>query len=309
MRLHHMLALPLALVLAVSACGGSDESSDPSSPVTDAAAEPADTEPAETTAPPTSAEEATTTASPTTTTTSTTTTTPAPKVLEILVTNDDGIRAPGIDTLVEALRAVPDVEVVLVAPSENQSGSSDTTTAGAVTSADGTTATGFPGTAVMGTPADSVGVALGELGLMPDLVVSGVNSGQNIGPFVDLSGTVGAARTAARAGVPAIAVSSGLVPDEADASFSDAAAYVVAFIAEHRADDGSLDLAVSVTSVNVPSCTDGGQIRGLVEVPVATAFPDGADPFASDCNSESTEPADDYAAVSTGFASISDVGF
>ena len=53
-------------------------------------------------------------------------------------------------------------------------------------------------------------MALQELGLEPDVVVSGVNAGQNIGTLIDLSGTVGAAATAARQGVPAVAVSQGI---------------------------------------------------------------------------------------------------
>ena len=56
-------------------------------------------------------------------------------------------------------------------------------------------------------------MALDELGLTPDLVVSGINEGQNLGPVVDLSGTVGAARAAARRGVPALAVSQGFGQD------------------------------------------------------------------------------------------------
>ena len=166
----------LALVALTAACGGADGGGALASSTTAAAPE------------------------------TTTTTTPV-DALTILVTNDDGIGAPGIDALVNALQALDDVEIVIVAPAENQSGSSDKTTDGPVASAPGATASGVEGTAVSGFPADSVNVALDELGIEPDLVVSGVNEGQNIANLAPISGTLGAARTALRRGVPAVAAS------------------------------------------------------------------------------------------------------
>lgn len=133
--------------------------------------------------------------------------------LDILVTNDDGYAAPGIDALVERLRGLPGVEVTVVAPATNQSGTSDRTTPGdvsALRAAKVTTTSGFPATAVTGFPADSVNYALDVLDLEPDLVVSGSNAGQNLGVVAPISGTIGAARTAVRRGYPAVAVSQGL---------------------------------------------------------------------------------------------------
>ena len=119
--------------------------------------------------------------------------------LTILVTTDDGIGAPGIDSLVTTLSTLDDVELIIVAPAENQSGSSDTTTDGAVTSAPGTTASGVEGTAVAGTPADAVIVALDELGIEPDLsscerwhpaglCVAALERGQHLGGIADEEG-------------------------------------------------------------------------------------------------------------------------
>lgn len=240
----------------------------------------------------------------TTTTGRETTTTVTPAAagsLTIVVTNDDGIGAPGIDALVTALSAIDDVTVVVVAPAENKSGSSDKSTPGGASHHDGQTSSGVRGTAVDGFPADAVTVALDDLGVVPDLVVSGVNQGQNLGPIAYISGTVGAARTAARRGIPAVAASAG-VGEGAD--YEAAAALVVAWIADHRAAlvDGTVSTA-TVTSFNVPDCSLGGEIEALLQVPLATAIPKGVDPSKSDCRLEpATRPADDVAAVVAGHA-------
>jgi 5'-nucleotidase len=236
----------------------------------------------------------------TSTTAAETTTTTAPEPLTVLVTNDDGIGAPGIDAMVTALTALDEVEVVIVAPAENQSGSSDKTTPEGVEHAPGQTAGGVEGTAVQGFPADAIGVALDELGIEPDVVVSGVNEGQNHGPFAYISGTVGAAREAVRRGLPAVAGSAGM-GDLAD--FDAAAALVVDWVEANRAalqgGEGALD---GVTSFNVPGCT-AGEIKDLLEVPLGTTFPEGDDPFTSDCSLETaTEPVDDVSAIEAGHA-------
>ena len=236
----------------------------------------------------------------------TTTTTAPPEPLQILLTDDDGIAGPGLDVLAQALAALPDVELTIVAPAEDQSGTSDTTTDGPVTYADATTASGIPGTAVAGFPADTIAVALDELGLEPDLVVSGINRGQNIGPLVPVSGTVGAARTALRRGIPAVAASAGL--EDATADYDGAAELVLDWIAEHRDAlvSGSVP-ANAVVNFNVPTCT-AGETRELIEVPVATVIPEGVDPFHSDCTLVSVAPpADDVAGIVGGYATVSDV--
>jgi 5'-nucleotidase len=230
-------------------------------------------------------------------------TTAAAATLQILVTNDDGIAAPGIDVLVEALRALPNTEVTVVAPAENKSGTGDQTTANP-TAEDATTASGVAGTAVDGYPADSVVYALDALGLEPDLLVSGANTGQNIGPIAEVSGTVGAALTAARRGIPALAVSQGIAvgdrPPPPD--FDIAVQAALDWIAEHRAAILAGDEPAQVTNINAPTCITG-DIRGTVEVPVATELDEGA--TNPDCTSDATEPVDDVDAFATGYISLS----
>ena len=234
----------------------------------------------------------------------TTSTTEAVEPLRILVTNDDGIGAPGIDVLVGALLEVDDVEVHVVAPADDKTGSSDKTTPGGAPYADGATLSGVEGTAVDGFPADTVTVALDDLGLEPDLVVSGINKGQNTGPLAYLSGTVGAGREAVRRGLPAIAASAGLGED---ADYELAAALVVEQIDSHRDEYGeaSSGEVEAVVNINVPDCTTG-EAKELVEVPLAAELPEGLNPFESDCSVEDPpELADDLAAVAAGHPALS----
>ncbi len=135
--------------------------------------------------------------------------------LKILLTNDDGFEAPGIQALHEALVSAGH-DVYLVAPATQQSGASmSITTSNRVTA--------YPGQiwAVEGTPADAVRFALGHIFIdtPPDLVVSGANFGQNTGADIPYSGTVGAAMTAYRAGIPSIAVSVAIREDEMTTGF------------------------------------------------------------------------------------------
>lgn len=118
----------------------------------------------------------------------------------ILLTNDDGIDAPGLGALHDRLSQRWDVTVV--APTEDRSG------AGLTMNTDIRVERHERGYALEGTPADCVEVALGGLDVYPTLVVSGCNPGPNIGAHsIGRSGTVGAAMEAGFNGIPAIAVS------------------------------------------------------------------------------------------------------
>ena len=109
--------------------------------------------------------------------------------MKILVSNDDGYLAPGIIALAEALRPIADV--VVVAPDSNRSGSSNSLTLDRPLSVH-CAENGFY--FVNGTPSDCVHVALtGGLSFKPDLIVSGINQGQNMGDDTLYSGTVAAA--------------------------------------------------------------------------------------------------------------------
>ena len=123
--------------------------------------------------------------------------------MKLLLTNDDGILADGL-AVVERWAQSRGHQVVVVAPKSNYSGQS-----GAITIDKPLTVTQrTPGHwAVGGTPADCVRVALAFLGCHPDVVVSGINHGYNLGFDTFASGTVGAARMAASRRIPALALS------------------------------------------------------------------------------------------------------
>jgi len=126
----------------------------------------------------------------------------------ILLTNDDGIHHPGLLAFKNALTAIG--EVTIMAPDHNWSAAGHTKTmhkplrVKAVTLSDGTAAY-----ATTGAPSDCVAlVVLGLLGpRLPDLVVSGINQGANVGQDITYSGTVAAAMEGVISGIPAIAVS------------------------------------------------------------------------------------------------------
>ena len=123
--------------------------------------------------------------------------------MHILISNDDGYLAPGLAALVEAVRRFGDITVV--APEQNCSGASNSLTLSrplSVRSAEN----GFR--FVNGTPTDCVHIALtGLLDRVPDLVLSGINDGQNMGDDTVYSGTVAAAMEGYLFGIPSIAFS------------------------------------------------------------------------------------------------------
>ena len=235
---------------------------------------------------------------------STTTTAPVTEgKVPILVTNDDGVHAPGIDRLVESLRAIPDVSVTVVAPAENQSGSGDRTSPGTVAAHRAKTASGRRAWAVVGTPADSVNWAFGNLHTLPQLVVSGVNQGQNLGPIAEVSGTVGAARTAARHGVDALAVSQGLgSPPDYALGARYARRWVIGHLAVIR--DRRARRARLLMKIDVPTCPTRS-VRGLVAVPLAKSMDNRGAVATPNCASRVQNPKDDIEAFNNGFAAES----
>ena len=125
--------------------------------------------------------------------------------MKILICNDDGYQATGIVALYEALKDITGVHVEVVAPEQNNSAKSNALTLHSPMYVQ-TAANGFR--YVNGTPADCVHIALtGLLGYRPDLVVSGINNGANMGDDTIYSGTVGAAMEGYLFGIPAIAFS------------------------------------------------------------------------------------------------------
>lgn len=134
-----------------------------------------------------------------------------------MLTNDDGYQAPGLKALAEELRAI--AEVSIVAPSWERSGAAQSLTLRQPIVCH---ATGENEWAIDGTPADCVIVALHKLlKEPPDLVISGINHGANLGENVYYSGTVGAAREAVIHHVPGLAIS--LCSKRVDSDFAPSA--------------------------------------------------------------------------------------
>jgi 5'-nucleotidase len=242
-------------------------------------------------------------------TATTSTTPPGQRTLTILVTNDDGVGAPGINAVVQGLRALPHTQVTVVAPATNQSGTGGKTTPGTVTATKATTASGYPAMAVDGFPADTIRWAIDQHGISfrPDLVVSGINFGQNIGPLAGLSGTVGAARAAAARGIPALAASQG-VDNGTGPDFAEGVTQVDAWIRLHRMAlvEHSYGKEMPTGNLNVPTCA-GGVVRGPVMAPAATSVT-GINIGLVNCSSTVTSFSNDVAAFINGYAVIAPLG-
>ena len=129
--------------------------------------------------------------------------------MRVLLTNDDGITATGLNVMRRALLELPDVELEVIAPDSNRSATGRAVTlrdpiwVEEIEFGDGTT-----GFATDGTPVDCVRFAsLGLIDSPPELIVSGINHGANLGDDITYSGTVAAALEGIMLGIPALAVS------------------------------------------------------------------------------------------------------
>nr|WP_320116053.1 5'/3'-nucleotidase SurE [uncultured Desulfuromonas sp.] len=168
----------------------------------------------------------------------------------IMVTNDDGILAPGILALAESLQSLG--EVVVVAPDRERSAVGHSMSLHQPVRADLIAENRF---AVDGTPTDCVNLAIhGLLSRKPALVVSGINRGSNLADDITYSGTVAAAMEAMLMQVPALAISLDVVSDTlSDYSFASHYAYVVAQqILEHGLPQDTF------LNLNVPQGTPKG---------------------------------------------------
>ncbi|MXO73244.1 5'/3'-nucleotidase SurE [Alteraurantiacibacter buctensis] len=134
--------------------------------------------------------------------------------MRILLTNDDGIHAPGLH-LLEKLAASLSDDVWVCAPAEEQSGAGHSLTLHMPVRL---REHGHQRFAVTGTPTDAVNLALRKLfaDRKPDLVISGINAGENLADDITYSGTISAAMEGALAGIPAIALSQTMRDGERD---------------------------------------------------------------------------------------------
>ena len=191
-------------------------------------------------------------------------------MLRVLLTNDDGIDAEGLQALRRALVELEDIQLAVIAPDGNRSATARSITfrrplwVAEVPFDDGTV-----GYACDGTPVDCVRLA--SLGLIedfePDLIVSGVNHGANLGDDITYSGTVAAALEGVVLGIPGIAVSQQSVRREMDFrlghsfDFTNAAAFTARVV--DRLDDVPLPSG-TLLNVNVPAGdVDGVEVARL----------------------------------------------
>ena len=239
-------------------------------------------------------------------TTSSSTESSSSQTLKIMVTNDDGFSAPGINAVVQGLRTLPLTSVTVVAPLTNESGTGGQTTpssSGSLVTSVAQTQSGYPATAVHGYPADTVIWAVKDHGLSfkPDLVVSGINFGQNLGPSAAQSGTVGAAREAVSLGIPALAASQGL-DNSQQPMFSEGVTIVKAWVESHRRQllTNGNDSQPIQANLNVPTCPTS--VRG----PVMTVMASSGDTntLAVNCSSTSTSYSNDLQAFRLGLATL-----
>lgn len=237
---------------------------------------------------------------------------PATGPLRIVITNDDGIEAPGILALAEAIR--PLGQVTVAAPSGNRSGVSHGVTSDKVIAVRTSERAGQKWFAIDAMPATCVRLAVEELlGSKPDLVLSGINRGENLGTVTFYSATVGAAREAAFLGIPAIAVN---LAAAADMDYGTAASVTAAIV--RSLGRGGIAKGTFL-NVNIPALP-AERLRGIritrqdTRAPVdffeKTIAPDGSTAYTP--RWEHLEPVGegtDIWAVRRGYVSVSIFGF
>ena len=162
--------------------------------------------------------------------------------MKILLSNDDGYFAPGLNILAEHIAKI--AEITVVAPERNRSGASNSLTLDRPLSVKKATNGFFY---VNGTPTDCVHIALtGLMDTMPDMVISGINDGANMGDDTIYSGTVAAATEGYLLGIPSIAISM----SQHNSTNFETAARVAVELVEHFIKNGFK--STTLLNVNVP---------------------------------------------------------
>ena len=225
--------------------------------------------------------------------------------MRILLSNDDGVNALGIDVLYQALSKF--AEVLVVAPDRNCSGASNSLTLLNPLRAE-TLDNGF--ISVNGTPADSVHLAISQLmDPLPDLVVAGINNGANLGDDTLYSGTVAAAAEGRHMGLPAIAVS--LVGKD-EKHYETAAIVAAKFIQRLIADPLPADQIININVPDIPiEALQGIKVTRLGHRHKADTMQASKDPWQRDIywygslgKALDAGEGTDFAAVNQHFASI-----
>lgn len=225
--------------------------------------------------------------------------------MKILLSNDDGVRAPGLKLLYDALAQIADVRVI--APDRNCSGASNSLTLHSPLSVE-ELENGFY--SVNGTPTDCVHIGTNSpLSDKPDLVVSGINDAPNMGDDVIYSGTVAAATEGRHMGFPAIAVS---MAEHSHEYYETAARITAELVAHLKSHHLSADF---VLNVNVPAKhyedLSGVKLTRLGSRHKAEGMIHHKDPRGNDIywygpvgHQRDDGPGTDFAAVRAGFVSV-----
>lgn len=190
--------------------------------------------------------------------------------MRILVANDDGINSPGIFALAEALWEDGNL-INIVAPQTERSGAGHSMTMFAPVEIFDAVLPGLkhiPSFAISGTPVDCVKLGAGTLFERPDLVMTGINTGTNLGCDIYGSGTVNAAAAAIEKGLPAIAVSIA-----ANHPVHLETATAVALWALHDVLKKLPGIPPPLLNINVPDLPKN-EVKGIKITPIARANPD-----------------------------------
>lgn len=225
--------------------------------------------------------------------------------MRVLLSNDDGVRAPGLAALYKELSRIADVTVI--APDRNCSGASNSLTLSNPLRVE-QLENGF--FSVNGTPTDCVHIGTNSpLGNAPDLVVSGINDAPNMGDDVIYSGTVAAATEGRFLGLPSIAVSMG---QHGHDYYETAARIVAELVQKLNINPISSDF---VLNVNVPYCAYE-QVKGIRMTRLgrrhrAETMVRGSDPWGREIfwygpvgPQRDDGPGTDFAAVAAGYVSV-----
>ena len=231
----------------------------------------------------------------------------------VLISNDDGVNAPGIKVLEHALKRIAG-EVWVVAPETEQSAASHSLTLRTPLRIKKIGARKF---AVNGTPTDAVLLGVQHImkGRRPDLVLSGVNRGGNLGEDVTYSGTVAAAMEGTLLGIPSVAFSL-VTADGAKAHWSTAEAYVEKVLKQLAGISFPKGVLVNV---NIPDCPVG-QVTGIESTrqgrrKIGCELLEGRDPkgqpyfwIGAQRDEDTSRPGTDLEAVARGAVSVAPIG-
>src|SRR3990170_1668257 len=225
--------------------------------------------------------------------------------MRILISNDDGYFAPGIEILAKRLAGVG--QVTVVAPERDRSGASNSLTLDRPLTVR-KSANGF--LFVNGTPTDCVHLAVtGLLGELPDIVVSGINLGANMGDDTIYSGTVAAATEGYLLGIPSLAIS---LPSKAGSHFEPAARMTRELVERFRNTPPGMAMLLNVNVPDVPwDDLDGLEVTRLgkrhkAEPVVSSMTPRGETVYwvGAAGNAQDAGPGTDFHAVSANRVSV-----